>query len=110
LFASPSVSQPLLDTSPDPPHEILLGLHERFNLDHGNAPIYKAIIDHLETALTFIIVDQNCLPKLGLVLDSEWETIINAAVRVLKLIIIATTNCLYSLTQGIWAMDLKRSS
>jgi hypothetical protein len=104
LFASSS--QPLIDTSTDPPHDTLLALHERFNLDHGNVPIHEAIIDHLETAFIFIIADQTSLPKLGLVLDSEWEVIISAAVCVSK----STSIVLITCTARRWGYGVRPQS
>ncbi|KAG9101062.1 hypothetical protein FRC06_003405 [Ceratobasidium sp. 370] len=51
------------------------GLQERFNLGES---AYQAVVDHVQHALAFIAGETN-LPKLGLVLDSEWEIIINTA-------------------------------
>ncbi|KAG8743849.1 hypothetical protein FRC10_011316 [Ceratobasidium sp. 414] len=74
LFASPFPSQPLVST-PASPGETLHALQERFDLGE---PTHKAVIDHVQRALAFI-ADETNLPKLGLVLDSEWEIILNAA-------------------------------
>ncbi|KAG8702473.1 hypothetical protein FRC08_003463, partial [Ceratobasidium sp. 394] len=75
LFASSLPSRTLVPTLTDTARETLRALQERFDLGE---PSYKAVVDHVQQALAFI-ADETNLPKLGLVLDSEWEIIINAA-------------------------------
>ncbi|KAG9125878.1 hypothetical protein FRC07_005818 [Ceratobasidium sp. 392] len=79
LFASPFPPLPLLFTPATSPGETLYALRERFNLEYETEPTYKTVIDHVERALEFIAIDKADLPKLGLVLDSEWEAIVKAA-------------------------------
>ncbi|KAG8684644.1 hypothetical protein FRC09_015258, partial [Ceratobasidium sp. 395] len=78
LFASYSPLQ-LSSTSADPSGDTLRELQERFNIEYEIERTYKLVVDYLERALTFIAVDKTDLSKLGLVLDSEWEAIIKAA-------------------------------
>ncbi|QRV85378.1 pentatricopeptide repeat-containing protein 5, mitochondrial [Ceratobasidium sp. AG-Ba] len=76
LFAShlpPAV--PRFDTL-ETSETTLQALHERLDLASGDRP-YKEAIDRIEQALTFITTDNTHL-KLGLILDSEWEPLINA--------------------------------
>lgn len=79
LFASPT----RLETPKDTPYKATLQLlSERFGLEFGEIPTYKAIIDRVQEALAFIASNETTTSQLGLVLDSEWEDIIIAAVRV----------------------------
>lgn len=80
LFATPT--QPLIETPEDAPSKATLQvLSERFNLEAGETPAYKAVIDRVQAAIAFISPNETTSPQLGLVLDSEWEDIIIAAVR-----------------------------
>lgn len=75
LFASlPSITQSIEDSEP-PPHS-LYTLLERFQIKSDNR-LYRALIDHISQALTFAAETEL---QLGLVLDSEWETILGGAV------------------------------
>ncbi|KAG8695275.1 hypothetical protein FRC09_009259, partial [Ceratobasidium sp. 395] len=77
LFTSYFPLQPL-STPADSPSDTLRELQDRFNIEYETERTYKLVIDHLEQALSFIAVDKNDLPKLGLILDYEWEAIIKA--------------------------------